>query len=214
VELPIADCRLPIGREDPGYQSPVPNPQSPISSPQPPTRSSLAPADEVKRDLALEVLRAFGETRIRVTGTSMLPAVWPGDVLTIRRQGLEEIRPGDLVLSRREGRFVAHRVVQCGSGTLPLSVTGYGQPATGYRPESGCAASLLITRGDRLRTPDPPVAAGDLLGRVVWIERGGRRVDPRLTWSGRLSAWVLCRWECATRAVIYLRRREQVPSAQ
>ena len=42
--------------------------------------------DEAKHDLAAEVLRQFGEVRLKVTGASMLPSVWPGDVLTVRRR--------------------------------------------------------------------------------------------------------------------------------
>jgi hypothetical protein len=32
-------------------------------------------------ELAAEVIRSFGRVRLRATGTSMLPAIWPGDVL-------------------------------------------------------------------------------------------------------------------------------------
>ena len=50
--------------------------------------------EAVKCELAAEVLRSSGELRLRVTGSSMLPAVWPGDELTIRRQPFDAGRPG------------------------------------------------------------------------------------------------------------------------
>src|SRR5437899_1525877 len=36
------------------------------------------PRSEVIQSLAVEVLRRFGEARLRVTGSSMLGAMWPG----------------------------------------------------------------------------------------------------------------------------------------
>ncbi len=139
----------------------------------------------LKRELMLEVLRSFGETRLRVTGTSMLPAVWPGDVLTIRRDGIEAVRAADIVLVRRGSRLVAHRLVE--------KIHSQGEV-------------LLVTRGDRLMTLDPPTVADDLLGRVSAIERNHRLVSPRLTLAGRLSAWLL-RWsDFAARLLLYMHR--------
>ena len=141
----------------------------------------------VKCDLIAEVARRFGEVRLKVTGTSMLPSLWPGDILTVRRQGTAEI--GEVVMFARQGRLVAHRVV---GKTLRQDRT------------------VLVTRGDRLRKPDPPVYAEELLGRVMAIERhpGGRprRIVPRLTvWAG-MASWVLCRSEFCTQLLLRLRR--------
>jgi MoaA/NifB/PqqE/SkfB family radical SAM enzyme len=64
----------------------------------------LAPAaDALKCDLAAEVLRPSGQLRLRVSGASMLPALWPGYILTIHRQDPAQLRPGDLVLAARNG---------------------------------------------------------------------------------------------------------------
>ncbi len=70
------------------------------------------PRNELKGRLFLEVLRSFGAARLAVTGTSMLPAIWPGDVLEVRRQGVGDAQRGDVVLFLRDGRLVAHRVVE------------------------------------------------------------------------------------------------------
>ena len=35
----------------------------------------------------VEVLRRFGEARLRVTGSSMLPTVWPGDLVAVQGVG-------------------------------------------------------------------------------------------------------------------------------
>ena len=41
----------------------------------------------------------------------MLPALWPGDVVEIASCSLEDVRPGEIVLARREGRLFLHRLV-------------------------------------------------------------------------------------------------------
>jgi len=142
----------------------------------------------LKYQLALEVLRSLGEARLPVTGASMLPAIWPGDVLEVRRQNVAEISPGQVVLLERQGHLVAHRVIE--------KVGGPG-------------GTLLVTRGDRMRESDPPVPSEELLGRVTCVLRGRRRIVPRLTRGRRIASWVLGRSEFATRVVLHLARRKQ-----
>ena len=52
---------------------------------------------------------------------------------------------------------------------------------------------FAVTRGDALLDPDPPVRAGDVLGRVVSIERGGSRVAvaKEVSWGRRVAGAVL-----------------------
>jgi hypothetical protein len=61
-------------------------------------------SSELKSGLFVEVLRSFGEARLAVTGTSMLPSVRPGDVLEVHRESVAEVMPGEVVLFEREGR--------------------------------------------------------------------------------------------------------------
>lgn len=128
-------------------------------------------AGRLKCGMAAELLRSFGELRLQVTGSSMLPALWPGDILTIRQINLPEATPGQIVLYLRAGRLFAHRVLECG--------------------QRGGAA-VLITRGDALETPDLPVDADELLGRVVRVARGGREFVPRppAAWEDLLSRFL------------------------
>ena len=51
-----------------------------------PTQADGKLLDEATHDLDAQVIRQFGELRLKVTGASMLPSVWPGDVLTVRRR--------------------------------------------------------------------------------------------------------------------------------
>jgi signal peptidase I len=120
--------------------------------------------------LAGEVVRTFGEVRLRVFGTSMAPSILPGDLISIQRAGLREIFPGEVVLFSQKGRFFVHRVV-CRAECLDEPFAAQGEPC-------------LITRGDRLCHNDPPVSSSELLGRVISIERDGRQVESTAQPSG------------------------------
>jgi hypothetical protein len=141
--------------------------------------------DTVGCELAAEVLRSSGRLRLRATGASMLPAVWPGDILSVCSQGVAEALPGDIVLFGREGRLVAHRVVE---RTL-------------------CQDRIQwVTRGDSMGGNDAPVSSHELLGRVTAIERGSRRIVPRLTFWGRTASWILRRSEFCVRLLLRFNR--------
>jgi len=102
--------------------------------------------DRIGCELVAEALRAGAETQVRVMGTSMLPALWPGDILVVR--GGLPVTPGDVVLFMRCGRLFAHRLVRHSAGEL-------------------------ITRGDALAHCDPPVQVSELLGVMVGVVRRG-----------------------------------------
>jgi hypothetical protein len=137
----------------------------------------LSPSEALKIGLGAEVLRSVGELRLRVTGTSMIPAIWPGDVLLIRRDGAAEAGLGVVILFGREGRLCAHRVV---------------------RRMEGADGPLWIARGDRLTHDDPPVSVDELLGRVEGV--------PRQTAAQRVVEFVLRRSWIATMLALRLRR--------
>lgn len=109
-------------------------------------------------DLAAEVADTFGRVCLRVSGTSMVPAIHPGDLISVQRAGVGEIAPGEIAVFAREGRLIAHRVV-----------ARTGSPDEGY----------LVTRGDRTGRNDALVSSAELVGRVARIERGGSRVRAR-----------------------------------
>src|SRR5438034_11439169 len=139
------------------------------------------------RELFAEAARKFGEIRFKATGDSMLPSVWPGDLLTVRRQSFSEFRRGQIVLYERVDnggeniQLVAHRVVDCGGGQF-------------------------ITRGDSLARNDAPVHEDQILGRVVSVSRGARPIGLDFTRSRRLAAWVLRRSDLAGRGCLRFTR--------
>jgi signal peptidase I len=147
------------------------------------------PSTELACGLAEEIVRSFGEVRLRVFGTSMVPCILPGDVVAIRRACVREISRGDVVLYSRKGRLFVHRVV---NQIVSRSATDLEEPC-------------LITRGDRLAQDDPPVQEQELLGRVMRVERGNRNVEfsARAHGSGQ---WILRLMLASDRATfLYLR---------
>lgn len=133
-------------------------------------------------ELVHDVASSAGEVRLRVTGASMIPAVWPGDVITVRHCDLAELQPEQIVLFRRDGKLTAHRIQLVSS-------------------------DHLITRGDSLPCFDPPVEPSEIVGRVVSISRGGRNIDPEQNFWQRVASSILRRSDFCTRATLYLSRR-------
>ena len=129
----------------------------------------LHPRESDKHKLATEVLRSTGKLRLSALGYSMLPTIWPGDVLDIQAIGCEQVRAGDVVLFQRGERFFIHRVLR----NCP-SPDGSGRPS-------------LVTRGDSMPTEDAPVGAEQLLGRVSSVQRGTAEAAPvpPMSWTRR-----------------------------
>ena len=94
---------------------------------------------------------------------------------------MAELREGDVVQYLRGGRMVTHRFLTLGAG------------------HASCHA---ITQGDAVARPDAPVSEAELVGRVVSVRRGGRKVDPRFTARRKMAAWALRRSELLTRVVL------------
>jgi len=149
--------------------------------------------EQSKRSLATQALQSWGRLKLRVNGASMIPTLWPGDLVTVESQGFDQVEPGQLVLYEREGRFVVHRAIR--------------KAAT---PEG----AVLITRGDCVAKEDAPLPAAALLGTVTQIWRHNSllgRGRP-LTIGQRIVGGVLCRWELLRNVVLRLQMRSSESS--
>lgn len=114
-------------------------------------------------ELIATALRAGEQIKLRAAGTSMLPAIWPGDELTVTPVDDVLPRAGEVALVHDRARLRAHRVV------AQIERDG---------------AITLRTRGDALKTNDP--AGGELLGKV--IARNGRSL-PATAAGLRWAMW-------------------------
>jgi hypothetical protein len=139
--------------------------------------------DTAKIAMAADVLRAQRTIRLRACGTSMLPALWPGDLLTIEPFAVAQAAVGDIVLVARDGRFFIHRLIQIGGS---------------------CDAAAWITRGDAMPERDPPVSAEQIIGRVSQVERNDREfIVPRhLPASSRRFAKLIAHSDLLRSAVV------------
>jgi len=147
-----------------------------------------------RESLAVESLLRGGRLRLQVTGESMLPALWPGDVAHITACSLEEVSPGDVALAFRDGRLFLHRLL-------------------------GRSQADFVMRGDSMPGDDPVYSARDLLGKLTSLERAGRALSvpaPLRPWSRALGLFFChCRWarsaalkwHCKSGSASALRRR-------
>ncbi len=133
--------------------------------------------------------------RLRVYGQSMLPALWPGDVVEIQGCSLDEARPGEIVLALRDGRLFLHRFV------------------------ARCTPDTFLLRGDSMPASDPPYPSEALLGRLARSTGDGGnnsaaalRLRLAVSWS-RTAGMLLCYCSLARRLALKLhsRRRASAP---
>jgi hypothetical protein len=134
--------------------------------------------------LAVDVLRHSGHLRLGVRGESMLPALWPGDVVEVVAHSLPNIRPGEVILVSREGRLYVHRFVA----------------------RSG--ADAFVARGDSMPHADPLYDSSALLGRIEGVVRKGGTVSSPITsrFRHRALGFLFCRFSLARRLALKFHR--------
>jgi hypothetical protein len=110
-----------------------------------------------------DTLKRRGRTAIHVRGTGMLPLVRPGDVALIRRDKLENMRAGDVVLMQRGEQLVAKRIGEDedagGAGILGLGEEMVGADRVDGRDVSG------------------QNAREECLGKIVRVRREKEKID-------------------------------------
>lgn len=148
--------------------------------------------DQSRNNLAVEVLQKTGILRLRTFGHSMLPTLYPGDILTIKRETLGAIQLGDVVLYTRSGRFFIHR-------NLGAVLQG--------------SQTALVTRGDSMPHADEPVTESELLGKLISVGDDGeaKPVPPCTAW--RRAVGLVLAYSPRLRSVA-LRRHERDGEAE
>jgi len=97
-------------------------------------------------ELVAEALGRFGRVRFRASGTSMLPALRPGDVLDVEACPIDQFHVGDIVVWLSSAGLVAHRL-------------------------QSNHEQIAVTRGDANWQSDTPMPTARLLGRVTRVTR-------------------------------------------
>lgn len=112
------------------------------------------PLPQILTETGEELSRQGLGFRITAGGTSMLPALRPGDILEVVPEIPDHKKlKGCVVVVNDTKRMYAHRVHAIGSREGKI---------------------ILRTRGDSLPRYDPPVDKEELLGLVVRYQRGRR----------------------------------------
>ena len=139
------------------------------------------------REVTLETPDFLGQARqllsrrlpveLRMSGSSMSPAIEDGDVITVEPVAEEPVKQGDIVLYHsRFDTAVIHRVI---------------------RLERSLSERCIVTRGDAASHNDVPVPLHRILGRVKRVERLGERIKmvvPKRSFLQTILAW-LHRWK-------------------
>lgn len=106
---------------------------------------------------AADLLKAGYDLRFRATGRSMLPTIADGEVITVEQIAAGDVGVGDIVLYATQGSVIAHRVQR-------------------IERDRGRVVFLRL-RGDASEGCDEPVLPSQVLGRVVTVEREGRKIE-------------------------------------
>ncbi|MCX7899267.1 MAG: S24/S26 family peptidase [Methylocystis sp.] len=111
-----------------------------------------------------------GRLFLTVRGASMVPALWPDDLLEVLKHDFALVAVGQVILFESGDRLVTHRVASRRDG-------------------------LLHTRGDAAPHFDAPVASSHFLGVVALVMRNGRAFAPpvRPSWPTRFVSALLRR---------------------
>ena len=120
---------------------------------------------------ARQMLSRSIPVEIRMSGSSMRPAIEDGDVITIEPVTENSVRPGDVILYQtRYDTAVIHRVI---------------------RIEKSSSDRTVVTRGDASSQNDIPVPLHRVIGQVKLVERAGEQikmVSPKSPLTLRLFA--------------------------
>jgi Peptidase S24-like len=112
-----------------------------------------------------DALKRRGRIAMHVRGTSMLPLVRPGDVALIRRDKLENMRSGDVVLMQRGDHLIAKRIGEdedsCGAGSPGEEMLG-----------AGSDGQNVSVGGEEQREQQ------ECLGKIVRVRRKKEKIEP------------------------------------
>jgi len=112
-------------------------------------------------ELTDELLNSNQRVRLKVGGYSMFPMLREGDEIIVSKCNINEIMPGDVVVFKRNTKWIAHRLL---------------------KKTTGNNSTILITKGDSCKLNDEPFNENNLCGKVVLFYRKGKekKINPSL----------------------------------
>ena len=150
--------------------------------------------DEVRSSMffkvTVDLLKSGQSVRFQAPGRSMTPTIREDETITINPVSASTVRKGDIILYNNETGVIAHRVIRIEKKDASL------------QPHS------FILRGDASITDDKPVAPGQVLGKVVSVERHGRSIALCGMWAKtkRMTRLLASRLKRLLKPLIYTNR--------
>ena len=120
-------------------------------------RYSVSP-QHLFADVSTELLRSGQGIRFRAPGRSMYPTIKEDETITVQPVSPSAVQKGDIILYRCEKRVIAHRIVGI--------------------DKAGGGAIRFTMRGDASGASTEQLKPEQILGKVVCIKRGRRRINP------------------------------------
>jgi hypothetical protein len=158
-------------------------------------------------ELITELLQDGYKVNFSAPGHSMFPTIMANETIMVEPIDPETVRLADIILYRTNGQLIAHRVISIEkkindaiSVSQSLNSIKSNPFIEGDSPllkrsapqvnRSSSEALQFLFRGDASRACDEPVKAGQILGKVISIERYGCSIDPYSS-THKLSCFAL-----------------------
>ncbi|GEM_PF-6406234 len=109
--------------------------------------------DSIRIEFFEETLKREGVMNLSTIGTSMLPGVCPGDVITVVPCLVNEIHPNDIVILKKDGALISHRVYKVEINEIQGD------------------HSVIYTKGDNKPMPDAPSNASAVIAKVIGFKK-------------------------------------------
>jgi hypothetical protein len=139
-----------------------------------------------------DALKRRGRISMYVQGTSMLPLVRPGDVALIRRDKLENMRSGDVVLFQRGAHLLAKRIGEDGAaeseGSENLSASLEDRENASGRNESEECLGQIVRLHRQAEEIDLSNKETPIKALVSLVLKPARRVKQSLRLSNEASS--------------------------
>jgi len=163
-------------------------------------KPSCEKRDAARSEMAADTLRQNGRLRLRARGESMLPTLWPGDIVEVTRCSISELRRGDVVLAIRDGRLFLHRFFRQSGEGFVLRGDSMPAPDPVYSSEAFLARLKSRTAGRQFFTTLPPVLSRSL-GFILCHCGIARRLALRAHYSWKEHRAAAAKWFQAPEAM-------------
>jgi hypothetical protein len=159
-------------------------------------------------DLITELLQDGYTVSFSAPGHSMFPTIMANETIMVEPIDPGTVKMGDIILYRTNNHLIAHRVVKidkkndCAIAETQIKGDSLLLKRSAHRAKRSSSAALretdsplikhsalqvkrsssealhFVLQGDASPSCDAPVKAGQILGKIVSIERNGFSIDP------------------------------------